>query len=218
MADATAMAAETQAQCLQALERLDGVETAARASILRAFTAGQGYAADGDYSPRTWLIHKTRITRGAAAAHAAWARRAEAHPQVAEALAAGDFSESYAREICRWTDKLPEDCQDTADAILVTAARAGMDLADLAALAGEIFARSQPDKSGDDDPDKAFEDRSVRVDTTFEGAGVITGELTPECAASPQYWTPCPPQPAPKTLAATRSAITMPCTRRCGGW
>jgi hypothetical protein len=183
MADATAMAAETQAQCLQALERLDGVETAARASILRAFTAGQGYAADGDYSPRTWLIHKTRITRGAAAAHAAWARRAEAHPQVAEALAAGDFSESYAREICRWTDKLPEDCQDTADAILVTAARAGMDLADLAALAGEIFARSQADKSGDDDPDKAFEDRSVRVDTTFEGAGVITGELTPECAA-----------------------------------
>ncbi len=48
-ADATAMAAETQAQCLLALEQLDAIETAARASILGAFTAGQGYSADADY-------------------------------------------------------------------------------------------------------------------------------------------------------------------------
>ena len=44
--DATAMAAETQAQCLLGLEQLDAIETAARAAILAAFTAGQGYAAD----------------------------------------------------------------------------------------------------------------------------------------------------------------------------
>ena len=40
-ADATALAAETQAQCLLALEQLDATETAARASMLAAFTAGQ---------------------------------------------------------------------------------------------------------------------------------------------------------------------------------
>jgi hypothetical protein len=40
-ADPTAMAAETQAQCLQALERADAMGTAARASILGAFTAAQ---------------------------------------------------------------------------------------------------------------------------------------------------------------------------------
>jgi hypothetical protein len=40
-ADPTAMAAEAQAECLQALEQLDAVETAARARILAAFTAGQ---------------------------------------------------------------------------------------------------------------------------------------------------------------------------------
>ncbi len=28
-----------------------------------------------------------------------------------------------------------------------------------------------------------FEDRSLRLETTFEGAGVISGDLTPECAA-----------------------------------
>jgi hypothetical protein len=37
--------------------------TAARASLLAAFTSGQGYTADADYSPRAWLIHKTRITK-----------------------------------------------------------------------------------------------------------------------------------------------------------
>jgi hypothetical protein len=182
-ADPTAMAAEEQARCLQMLEQADAIGTAARASILGAFTAGQGYCADADYSPRAWLIHRTRITKGAAAGHTGWARRAAAHPQVAEALAEGHvLSESFAREICRWTDKLPGDCRDTADAILVGAARAGMDLRGLADLAGEMVARSMPDNSGDD-PDETFEDRSVRVETTFEGAGVISGDLTPECAA-----------------------------------
>jgi len=182
-ADATAMAAEVQAQCLQGLEQAAAIGTAARASILGAFTAGRGYAADADYSPRAWLIHKTRVTRGAAAGHTAWARRARAHPRVAAALAAGDVvSESVAREICRWTDQLPEACRDTADTILAGAARSGMDLPDLAGLAAEMIARSLPGTGGDD-PGEGFEDRSVRVETTFEGAGVISGDLTPDCAA-----------------------------------
>ena len=97
-------------------------------------------------------------------------------------LAAGELSESYARTICTWTDKLPEDCRPDADAILLAAAGAGMDLRDLAALAAEIYARSLPD-TPDSDKDEAFEDRSVRLETTFEGAGVLGGDLTPECAA-----------------------------------
>ena len=181
-ADATAMAAETQAQCLQALEQVNSMGTAARASILAAFTAGQGYSADADYSPKAWLIHKTGITQGAAVAHTAWARRAAAHPLVAEALAAGEISESVARTICAWTDKLPQDCREAADGILVTAAKAGMDVRDLAGLAGEIYARSLPEDA-DGDKDEAFEDRSVTVETTFEGAGVLSGDLTPECAS-----------------------------------
>jgi len=180
-ADATAMAAETQAQCLLALEQLDAIETAARASILGAFTAGQGYSADADYSPRAWLIYKTHITKGAAVAHTAWARRAAAHPKIAEALAAGKMSESVARTICQWTDKLPKDCREAADAILVAAAVAGMDLRDLAELAGEIYQRSRPDT--DSDPDDGFDDRSITLETTFQGAGVLHGDLTPECAA-----------------------------------
>ena len=51
-ADATALAAVSQAECLRGLEQTDAISTAARASFLSAFTAGQGYADDADYSPR----------------------------------------------------------------------------------------------------------------------------------------------------------------------
>ena len=57
-----------------------------------------------------------------------------------------------------------------------------MDLRDLAGLAGEIYARSLPEKA-DKDQEEAFEDRSVRLETTFGGAGVLHGDLSPECAA-----------------------------------
>ena len=89
-ADATAMAAETQARCLRMLEQVNSMGTAARASVLGAFTSGQGYSADADYSPRAWLINRTRVTKGTAVAYTAWARRAEAHPEVAAVLAAGE--------------------------------------------------------------------------------------------------------------------------------
>jgi len=181
-ADATAMAAETQAQCLQALEQVNSMGTAARVSILAAFTSGQGYSADADYSPRAWLINRTRITKGAAVAYTAWVRRADAHPQVAAVLAAGEMSESFARTVCQWTDKLPENCRPAADAILLAAAKGGADLRDLAGLAAEIYARSLPENP-DRDKDEAFEERSVKLETTFEGAGVLAGDLTPECAS-----------------------------------
>src|ERR1035441_9827698 len=57
-ADATQLTASEQAECLQRLEQADAIETAARASVLGAFTAGQGYCEDADYSPRAWLIQK----------------------------------------------------------------------------------------------------------------------------------------------------------------
>ena len=122
-ADAAQMAAGEQAGCLQALEQVTAMGTAARTSILAAFTSGQGYCADADYSPRAWLINKTRITKGAAMSYTAWVGRAAAHPLVADTLAAGELSESYARTICTWTDKLPEDCRPDADAILLARGR-----------------------------------------------------------------------------------------------
>ncbi|HEX2823664.1 MAG TPA: DUF222 domain-containing protein [Streptosporangiaceae bacterium] len=150
---------------------------------LRPVQPKQGYCEDAAYSPRSWLVHQTRVTRGAASGHLAWVRRARAHPRISAAMAAGELSESWARLICGWTDLLPEDCRDNADAILAGAARGGLDLRDLAELAAEMLARSQPGTCDDDNPGLKFEDRSVRLETTFDGAGVMTGDLSPECAA-----------------------------------
>ena len=131
--DPTALAAQAQAECLQALEQGDAMSTAARARILAAFTAGQGYSADADYSPTSWLIHRTGITKGAARGHLGWARRAVAHPQVVAALAEGTaLTESMARAICGWTGKLPASCWDAADEILSARPGAGPAKGDLA--------------------------------------------------------------------------------------
>ena len=184
-ADATAMAAEEQARSLRALEQVNSVATAARTSILGAFTAGQGYTADADYSSRAWLIHKTGVTRGAAVAYTAWVRRAEAHPLVARSLAAGEISESVARTLCLWTDKLPAERREDADEILADAAVCGLGLADLAGLFAEIYERYRAGEP-DEDTDESFEDRALRLVTTLGGAGVLHGDLSPECAAAVQ--------------------------------
>ena len=81
-ADAAQLPAATQAECLRELEQADAVLTAARAFVLAGFTAGQGYADDADNSARSWLIHHTHITPGAAVGHTAWAKRTGTHPRV----------------------------------------------------------------------------------------------------------------------------------------
>jgi hypothetical protein len=180
-ADAAQLPAATQAECLRRLERSDAIATAARAFILARFTAGQGYCDDADYSAVSWLIHRTGITRGAAVGHAAWAGRVATHPRVLAALAAGQVTEPVGRLICLWTGKLPEKYRDDADEVLIAAAAAGLGLEDLAALFAEMYQRARSERP-DEDPDRDFEDRSVKLATTFGGAGVIHGDLTPECA------------------------------------
>ncbi|HEY6311913.1 MAG TPA: DUF222 domain-containing protein [Streptosporangiaceae bacterium] len=181
-ADPAAMTARTQADHLRGLEQAHAVSTAARAGILAAFTAGRGYAADADYSPTSWLIHRTGVTEGAARAHLAWGRRVDGHPRMVAALAEGDvLTESMARTVCEWSGKLPQDGRDTADQILIAAARAGARQQDLAELAAEIYARSLRDAPDDDTP--GFDDRKVTVQTTIYAAGIIAGDLTAECAA-----------------------------------
>jgi len=179
-ADSTDLPSAVQAECLQQLERFHGLETAARTKILGAFAAERSFREDACYSPRSWLVHRTRITGAAANARTAWVRRAAAHPYVAAAL--GDLSESWAVQICAWTDQLPEDAREAADRLLVDAALGGLPLRDLARLAAAIHAKCSqvPDR---DDPDPVLDDRGVRLSTTLDGAGVLAGDLTPECAA-----------------------------------
>jgi Domain of unknown function (DUF222)/HNH endonuclease len=178
--DPSGLPAPTQAEALVGLERAEGQLTAARAAILAAFCAGHEYEADGQFGPKPWLRAFTRISKGAAAGAMGWMRRLQDHPAVAAALAAEAITASWARKLCSWTDRLPPALVQDADQILLAAAAGGADLRDLALLAMEMIERSaEPD--GDDG---GFADRALWLESTLAGAGRLTGDLTPACAAA----------------------------------
>ena len=181
--DAASLPTSAQAEVLRALERAGAKHTATRARVLAAFASQAGYADDGHGSARTWLKWQARVTSGAAAGAVGWARRLAAHPVIGDAMAAGDVSESWAREICGWTDRLPEAQRADADEIMAGAARGGADLAGLAGLAREMYERCHRDGSGDA-TDDGFADRSLWLGLTFGGAGRLAGDLTPGCSAA----------------------------------
>ncbi len=106
-ADAASLPAVTQARLLREFERAQSQHTAGRARVLTAFTAQGGYADDGHGGSHPWLAWQTRVTAQAASGSIGWMRRLSAHPVVADALAAGAITESYARKICGWSDTLP---------------------------------------------------------------------------------------------------------------
>ena len=145
-ADATAMAAETQAQCLQVLEQVNSMGTAARASILAAFTAGQGYSADADYSPAGMADPQDPHHQGRRGRRTPRGRGGP--PRIRWSRGAGGRGDVGVLR--------PDDLRLDRQAARRTAARTrmrswrarrrrGMDLADLAGLAGEIYARSRPE-------------------------------------------------------------------------
>ena len=78
-------------------------------------------------------------------------------------------------------EQLPEKYRDDADEVLLAAAAAGLGLEELAALFAQMYERARGDLP-DQDPDQDFADRALKLATTFGGAGVVHGDLTPECA------------------------------------
>jgi Domain of unknown function (DUF222) len=180
-ADLAALPVDTQAGALKSLEAAEAKHTAARAAMLSAFSANDGPEADGHGAVRTWLRWQTRVTRSAAAGAVAWMRRLAIHPVIDRALAGGEISASWARQLCAWTDRLPASARDDADLVLCRAAAEGADLADLGRLAEAIYQRTCGPDADDDD---GFADRYFHLGITFSGAGRAQGDLTPGCAAA----------------------------------
>jgi hypothetical protein len=180
--DMAGMPCEALGGLLQALERADAVGAAVRGQAMAAFDAQDGPVGDGQRGMRAWLVNTCRVTKGQAAGHIAVQRLAERHPVLRAALAEGAvMTKPVALQLAKWTAAIPEEFREQAEEIVVAAARAGADLRALAAICAEIRARTaRPDP---DDPDDPRLDRGVSLDTTIDGAGVMRGDLTPECAA-----------------------------------
>jgi hypothetical protein len=175
------------AACGTALRSLAEVQakfTAAHASVLARFDAADAHDSDGYGTSVSWLDAMANMTRPDAKAEVRRMRLLRDHPVLAAALASADISKSWALAIADWTRKLPAELRAETISILVQAARAGACRDDLRLIAGvalEKWRASRPD--ADDD---GFDDRYVQAGTTFGGAGVIRGNLTPECAAAVQ--------------------------------
>jgi hypothetical protein len=182
--DPALLPAQVAADRLRALERHDAVQAAVRARLLQAFDAQGGHLADGHRTIRAWLIHSTRVTKAQAAEYKAIQALARDHQVLLAALAEGDVpTKSEALQLAKWTRAIPREYRDQAEEILVGAARGGADLRGLAAICAEIRAlTARPDPDGRD----PGLDRGLTLAATFEGAGVIHGDLTPECTAMVQ--------------------------------
>ncbi|MGH3150565.1 MAG: DUF222 domain-containing protein, partial [Streptosporangiaceae bacterium] len=181
--DAAGQPVAATADGLRALERIDAVGAAVRGRLLHAFDAQQGCVEDGQRTTRTWLVNCLRITKGQAGEYKAIMALAARHEPLLNALPDQILTKSAALQLARWTSSIPEEFRAGAEEIVVTGAQAGLGLRDLAAICAEIRERTagpDPDPDPDDDPRL---DRAVSLDTTIDGAGVMRGDLTAECAA-----------------------------------
>jgi hypothetical protein len=191
--DWASLSTAAHGQMLAGLQRAQAKLTAVSTAVLAAFTAQCGYEPDGCRSARAWLVNKNAMSKGAAGAAVAWDKRLRRHGRIAAVMAAGDITQSWAKDIASWTDKLPADKRDQADEILLDAAAQGLSLQDLAVLArtiDETWKGQQPDPD-DDVPDgpgeeDGDEDRYLRLGTTLDGVGKLNGNLTAGCAAALQ--------------------------------
>ncbi len=183
-ADTAQMPTAALAECLRGLEQADAVGAAARGRFLQAFDAKDGSLADGQRTTRTWLVHCLRVTRGQAGEHKAVQALAKEHRPLMAGLREQAVTKSVALQLVKWTMAIPEEFREQAEEILIAAARAGADLRALAAICAEIRYRTAP-PDPDNDQDTRL-DRGLSLDTTLDGAGVIRGDLTPECAAMVQ--------------------------------
>ncbi len=169
---------------LRSLGEIEAKFTAAHASVLARFDAADAHDCDGYGTSAAWLMAMADMTRPDAKTKVWRMRLLRDHPEMAGALADADISKSQALAIAKWTKQLPAELRAETIRILVQAAQAGASLDDLRMIAGVALQKwraSQPDADED-----GFDDRYVQAATTFGGAGVLRGNLTPECAAAVQ--------------------------------
>jgi hypothetical protein len=184
-ADLHALGSDGQREVLAGLGTVTAQTSAVRAAALAAFDAAGGPEADGCKNATAWLHHRGGMTKAAARGASRDSKLQAAHPVIADALAAGDISESFATLITRWTGKLPEDLQRESDCILITAAVHGCGEHELNILGAKLleeYKQTRPDEDPDPDEDP-LADRNLYLDETIDGAGKLRADLSPQATA-----------------------------------
>ncbi|MBO0804594.1 MAG: DUF222 domain-containing protein, partial [Nocardiopsaceae bacterium] len=187
-------------EVLLGLQAAGAKHAAARSQVLSRFDAADCHDSDAHQNSSSWLRDRAGMTLPAAKRQVKQMRTLRARPRLAAALGEGWLSESWLDKIVAWTKPVPEDMRDFTDEMVLSVIEAGGDLDDaykvIAAVLDSAHAQEQrepdtdgPDGSGLDGSglgDGGFDDRSLRLETTLDGAGTLHGTLTPEAAAALQ--------------------------------
>jgi hypothetical protein len=171
---------------LEAVGALGGKFAAARAAVLARFEAERAYTADGYGSGTAWLRARGRMTGKAAGAQVRQMRQFRDHPVIADAVAAGEVSPSWAGKLAEWTRRLPPEWRHDVDKLLADTAAAGARLEDLAVVARAAYEKWRSRQPDPEDPYDGFDDRFLRLGATIDNAGRVVGNLTPECTLALQ--------------------------------
>ena len=129
-------------EALVSLGEIQSRLTNALADFLCRFDA---HEADGFSSSAAWLAAKAKLAKKDAKAAVRQMRMLGRHPMLARGMAAGEISDSWAREIVGWLKKLPEELREGTEKILADAAAGGASLEDLAVItASRVVMRYRP--------------------------------------------------------------------------
>ncbi len=205
------------AACGEVLIALGGIQAklaAAYAGFLRRFDAADAHNADGYGSSSAWLAAKAQLTRRDARAAVRQMRQFGQRKHLAEALAAGGITGSWAAAIADWTKKLPADMRDETDRILLEAAAAGASLDDLATIAAcaiEKWRQQQPDP---DQPGRRLRRplRPGRHHVRRRRGHPRQPHPASARRRSARSWRRWARRPARKTTAPRASGSTTPCS------
>ena len=183
--DCSELPAAVKADSLKGLERADALEVIARAHLMWSLDKNADYESWGQRSMSAWLVNEAAVTKGEAGSYRKWTRTVLEHPAMAGLMADGLLTKSWLAKLTLVTRKIREDRRGEAEKLIAELAREGqLGPRDLWRLASEIRDRAPAEDPRDDDPDRGFEDRSLRLELTMDGAGTLTGQLSPECAAA----------------------------------
>jgi Domain of unknown function (DUF222) len=180
--DPLEMSAGQRERVLDGLEQGEAITAAARGRVLAVFDSQQDSQGFGYQTARALLMHGYRTSKAAAGSYLDDAGIARDWPGITAALAEGDvISRGYVHALRKDLGKIPADARERTEEILVQAARDGADLRMLQQILAAILAETAPPDPDEDEGKLA--DRSLRLSTTMDGAGVLRGDLSPVCAA-----------------------------------
>ena len=182
--DLNSLPAESMAEDLLGLQRLDNRVQAESLRRLRRFDRGQGYAATLALSAKAWLRWQCNLVPGAASEQVEVARLLDSLPQTAQALAEGEIGFRHAALIARTAEQLGEKMEAHAEEILVSAAKE-LDPLRLRRATAQLRHCLQPEEVLAE-ANQAHERRYLFLSQTFGGIFRLDGQLDAEGGAALQ--------------------------------